>query len=115
MSLTAYGVPLSQVTSFKYLVQVIAAEDNVWSVVVRNLQRARQEWWRLTRILSRVVSDARTLVQIYLVVFQSFMLYGLYTWVLTPRIKRVLGGFHHRVACRLTGGQPWIVRDRGLF
>ena len=24
-------------------------------------------------------------------------------WVTTPRIGRVLGGYHHRVACRLTG------------
>ena len=28
-------------------------------------------------------------------------------------MKRVLGGFHHRVACRLTGRQPWKGQDRG--
>ena len=28
-------------------------------------------------------------------------------------MKRVLGGFHHRVACRLTGRQPWKGRDGG--
>ena len=30
---------------------------------------------------------------------------------MTPRIKRVLGGFHHRVACRLTGRIPRRGRD----
>ena len=39
------------------------------------------------------------------------MLYGLETWVLTLITKRVLGRFHHRVARRLTGRQPW--RGRG--
>ena len=40
-SLTSYGVPLSQVTSFKYMGIVMAAEDNYWPAVVRNLRRAR--------------------------------------------------------------------------
>ena len=30
---------------------------------------------------------------------------------MTPRIRRVLGGFHHRVANRLTGRQNWRERD----
>ena len=29
-----------------------------------------------------------------------------------PYIGSVLGGFHHRVASRLTGRQPWQGRDR---
>ena len=28
-----------------------------------------------------------------------------------PRIERMFGGFHHRVARRLTGRQPWRRRD----
>ena len=34
------------------------------------------------------------------------MMYGSETWVMTPRIGRVLGGLHHRVAHRLMGRQP---------
>ena len=30
---------------------------------------------------------------------------------MTPRIGRMLGRFHHRMACRLTGKKPWQVRD----
>ena len=52
-ALTAYRVPLSQVTSFKYLGIVLVAEDNECPVVVRNLWCASQKWARLTWILSR--------------------------------------------------------------
>ena len=31
----------------------------------------------------------------------------------TLRMQRVLGGFHHRVACKLTGRQPWKGRNGG--
>ena len=41
------------------------------------------------------------------------LLYGSETWVLTPRIKRVLGRFHHRVACRITVSQTQKVRYGG--
>ena len=41
MAITAYGVPLAPVTSFKYLGRFIVAEDDNWPVVVHNLWRAR--------------------------------------------------------------------------
>ena len=91
MSLTAYGVSLAQVTSFKYLGRVLAAEYDR-TAVVRSLRRARQKWAQLTRILSREGAYSQALGQIYLVVVQLIMMYGLYTWVLTPLMKRVLGG-----------------------
>ena len=112
-SLTAYGVPLSQVTSFKYLGRVLKAEDDNWPAVVRNLWCTRQKWvWR-TRVLIRKGAYTRTLGQIYLAVVQSVLLYGSETWVLTPLIQRVLGGFHHRVSQRLKGWQPHKGRDGG--
>ena len=81
--------------------------------VVRNLRLARHKWERLTRVLSREGADARTSGQIYLSVVQSIVLYGSETWVLIPRMQRVLGGFHHRVDRRLTGRQPQKGQDRG--
>ena len=81
--------------------------------MVRNLSRARKKWARLTRILSREVEDAWTLGQIYLVVVQSVLIYGSETWVMTPHMKRVLGGFHHRVACRIMGQKPRKGRGGG--
>ena len=43
-ALTAYGVPLSQSTSLKYMGQVIAVEDVNLLAVVHNLRHARQKW-----------------------------------------------------------------------
>ena len=113
MALTAFGIPLTMVYSFKYLGQVLAVEYDDWPAVVRNLQHARQKWARLNRILSREGADARTSGHIYLAVVQSVMLYGSESWVLTLCMKRVLGRFHHRVARRLTGRQPRRGREGG--
>ena len=49
--------------------------------------------------------------QIYLAMVQSVLLYGSEAWAMTPRIGRVLGGFHHRVDRRLTERQPRRGRD----
>ena len=90
-------------------------EDDDCPAVVRNLMHARQKWVRMTWILIREGSNAWTLVHIYLAVVHLVMFYGLETWVLTPRMKRVLGGFHHRLACRLKGRQPRKRRYIGWF
>ena len=111
-ALTAYGVPLSQVTSFKYLGQVLTAEYKKWIAVVSYPKRARQKWAWMTRILSREGVYAWTPGNIYLAVVQSVLLYGSETWVMRPHIKRVLGVFHHRLDRRLTGRQPQKGRDR---
>ena len=50
-ALTAYRVPLSQVTSFKYLGQDLETEGNDWLSLVRNINRVRQKWVRLTQVL----------------------------------------------------------------
>ena len=39
------------------------------------------------------------------------MLYGFETWMMNPRIGKILGGFHPRVALRLTGRRPRQGRD----
>ena len=91
----------------------LATEDYDWPSVVRNLRRAIQKWAWLTHILIREGADAQTSGHIYLAVVQSVLLYGSKTWVLMPFMKRVLGGFHHRVDLRLTGQQPWKGWDRG--
>ena len=63
-ALSAYGVPFSQVTSFKYIRRFLSAEGNDWPAVVGNLRHTSQKWARLTRVLSREVADARKLGQI---------------------------------------------------
>ena len=113
MALIAYGVPLEPVTSFTYLGQALTVEENDWRAMVCNIQHARKKWEQLPRYLSREGADARNSGQIYLAVLQLVILYGSETRVLTPRMKRVVGRFHHRVANRLTGRQLWRGRDGG--
>ena len=100
------GIPLAQVTSFKYLSWIITSADDDWPEVVINLRKARQKLALKKRALGRERGDYQTLGQIYLVVVQLVILYGSETWFMNPRIGRVLGRFHHRVARRLIVRQP---------
>ena len=74
--------------------------------MVRNIQRARQNWARLNRVLIMEGADDQTLGQIYLAMVQLVLLYGSATQVLTLHMQRVLGISHHRVAHIMTGWQP---------
>ena len=60
-AITAYGIPLAPVTSFKFLGIILAAADDDWLELVSNLQKARRKWARLTRVLGREGADARNL------------------------------------------------------
>ena len=55
----AYVAPLENVTAFKYLGRVMTAGDYVWTEVVGKLQRPRNSWGRLSRILSREGADPK--------------------------------------------------------
>ena len=72
--------------------QVLATKDDDWPSVVRNIRHDRQKWARLTRILISEGADYQTPGQIYLTVVQSVLQYMSDTWVLTPRMKRVMDG-----------------------
>ena len=60
LAITAYGIPLTPFTSFKYLGRVLLSADDDWLAVVNNLWRAQQKWERLTRVSIREGADART-------------------------------------------------------
>ena len=101
----AYGEPLENITTFRYLRRVLTAGDNEWLAVVGNLGKARKSWGRLSQILSREGEDPKVLLKFYKAVAQAVLLFGAETWVLTPRMERALDRFHHRVAQRITRRQ----------
>ena len=68
MAISAYGIPLSPVTSFKYLGRVISSEEKYCPAVVHNLWRSQQKWLRLYRLLRRKGADACTSGKFYLAV-----------------------------------------------
>ena len=63
-SITSYGIPISPVTSFRYLVRILLVADKNWPSVIRNLRKARQKWVRIMRLLSMEGADSWTVGQI---------------------------------------------------
>ena len=53
MKITVYRIPLVLVTSFNYLGRLLLSAEDDWPEVFHELQRARQKWSRLYRVLSR--------------------------------------------------------------
>ena len=81
-----------------------------WPAVVGNLWRVRKSWGRLLRILSREGAYPKVSGYFFKAVTQAVLLFGVDTWVITPRMEWALSSFQHRVARRLTGRHP---RRRG--
>ena len=52
-TITAYRIPSTPVTSFKYIGIVLSAADEKCPAVVHNLCRAHHKWERLSRVLGR--------------------------------------------------------------
>ena len=75
MDFQAYSRPLTLVTSFKYLGQVLTASDNDWTGVVDNLRKAQFNWDRMSRILVRGGGGARAYVNLYKSVVRSVLLF----------------------------------------
>ena len=61
-------------------------------------------------MLEREGEDAQTLVIFYTAVVQVVILYGLYSWVVPPRIGKTMSGFHNCLIRRLMG---WMPRNNG--
>ena len=72
----AYGEPLENVTTFRYLGRVFTVGDNDWVAVVGNLGKARKSWGRLSRILSREGADPKVSGIFYKAVEQAVLLPG---------------------------------------
>ena len=98
----AYGSPLENVTTFRYLGRVLKAGDGDWLAVVGNLGKARKSWGRLSRILSREGADLKVSGIFYKAVAHAVLLFGAETLVLTPRMEPALDSFQHRILQRIT-------------
>ena len=98
-----YGSPLNTSLTFKYLEQILTAMENDLSKVIPNLQKMRRIWARLSRILGQGGADTWTLGNFNLAIVQAVLLLGTENWFVTPRIRRMLRGFHHRVVRPILG------------
>ena len=89
-------------TSFKYLGRVISAAENYWPEIVTNLDKVSGA--TVADADSQKVGGGAAGIRIlFKVVVQSVLIFGAETWVVTPHMGRVLGGFQDQVARRLKG------------
>ena len=109
MALQDYDWPLGKLPPFKYMGHFPKTTDHDWTSVIANLQKARKIWSRLDQILGREGAYTSTSGHLYVATVHVVLLFELETWVVTPHIKHLLGGFHHRVARRISGNfsQRW--------
>ena len=96
-------VILTSVFSFRYLGRMLSSTDDDWTVVERNLWKARGKRGRLAKILGRDRADRIMVGRFYVALLQAVILFGSKTWVLTLRLEKALEGFHHRAARQMAG------------
>ena len=53
----------------------------------------------------------RSREMMYKAVVQTVLIYGSDSWVVTDVILKVVDGFHHQVAWRITGMSAWQVKE----
>jgi len=114
---TIHGQPLSSETVFTYLGRPLSSTDDDWPAIYRNLAKARQRWARISLMLAREGANPRVSGMFYKAVVQSVLLYNCESWVVTPAVLKVLSGFHHRAARRITGkrGRYLVAEDRWVY
>ena len=89
---SAYGLPLENVTSFRYLGRVISAADDNWLAVARKFYQARAVWRRMMRILSREEAAPWVSGLFFKAEVHAVLLFRLETWVATPLHGQGCGG-----------------------
>ena len=75
--LTAYGKPLTEGFSFKFLGRILPASENDWPMVIYKLRKAQNMWTRLLRVLRQEIADTRMSRKIHMAVIQEVLLFGL--------------------------------------
>ena len=100
------GQAIRYVGEFKYLGRVISHDDSDLPACVRNIQRARQKWADLSKLLRQEKAPSELSARFYLVIVSAILLYGSETWVVTKRIEDLLTSFHNR--CARTIGKTFI-------
>jgi hypothetical protein len=97
------GMPIENVTEFKYLGRVVNNKDDDRPTVMENLKKARMKWGRISRILSKDGANPKAMASFYKAIVQSVLLYGSESWVLTLAMEKQLQSFHRRCARYMTG------------
>jgi hypothetical protein len=97
------GTGIEKVGSFKYLGRILSEDDNDWPAIRANIQKARQRWGQIARILAREGASTKVMGYFYKAIVQAVLLYATETWVVTEHSMKALNSFHHRCARHIAG------------
>ena len=122
---------IDKVNEFKYLGRWVNDKNNDWLAIKNNMNKAKQRWSHVRKILVRDNANRKTMAYFYKAVVQSVLLYGSETWVPSSIMMRKLNAFHNKIARNIMNRniQPdpndesnWIypdmkevLKDAGLF
>jgi exonuclease III len=111
----ANGTPLERVEYFKYLGRLLSANNSDWPAVYKNLKKAKSKWALISRPLLKTGVAPKFVGMFYKAIVQSVLLYGCETWVITPPMLKILEGFHHRIARRITNKMPHLQHGTWVY
>ena len=94
------------VTSFRYLGIVILGADDDCPEVIRNMEKAKEVWRRMRKILSMEVAGPRVYGFFFKAVVQLVLIFGAETWVVTPLHGPGPGGFPGPGCATIEGEDP---------
>ena len=77
--------------------------DDDWVAVLWNVGKARRVWNRLGKLIRWEGEDPRVSAMFYRAVFQTVILLGVETWVLSEAMSRKLEGVHVGFLRQITG------------
>ena len=84
-------------------------------MVYQNLQKVRSQWVMIVGVMAKTGETVWARGMMYKSVAQLVLLYGNYIWVVTGYMLKILEGFHHWAASRITGmmatcgsGREWV-------
>jgi hypothetical protein len=96
------GTTFEKVKQFKYLGRIVTAKDDDSEALQANLVKARKQWGRIAKFLTREGARPKTMATFYKVIVQTVLLYGAESWVVSEAMLRDLKSFHHRCARYIT-------------
>ena len=95
---TVNGVRINRVKEFKYLGRILHESEDDSYAATRQLNRAREKWNRIARILTVQGVESRVKGYFYKDIIQAVLLYGSESSTLSKAKLREFNSFHNRVA-----------------
>ena len=98
-----YNTKLERKQEFKYLGRILNQNDNNDIYITIQIEKARQRWNCVAKILKREGANAKTIAKFYLTIVQAVLLYGADSWTITTKTLQQFQSFYNRALRYMTG------------